>query len=123
MVSKLFSEYGYVWDINNPTELKQVKTTPIRQPLFPGQPPDARDLYRLLYYIYDPEKVVDIDDVVYEYVGTEPYEQFDIAYDPLCQKVRSIKGKESNYFKLLQDCCDTFDCWLEHDVAHDDVTG
>lgn len=123
MVSKLFSEYGYVWDINNPTELKQVKTTPIKQPLFPGQPPDARDLYRLLYYIYDPEKVVDIDDVVYEYVGTEPYEQFDIAYDPLCQKVRSIKGKESNYFKLLQDCCDTFDCWLEHDVAHDDVTG
>ena len=65
MVSKLFSEYGFVWDFNNPTELKQVKTTPIKQPLFPGQPPDARDLYRLLYYIYDPEKVVDIDDVVY----------------------------------------------------------
>lgn len=123
MMSKLFSEYGYVWSISEPLKFEKVLTSPIKQPLFPGQPPDARDLYRLLYYIYDPEKVVDIDNVVYEYVGTEPYEQFDIAYDPLCQKVRSIKGKESNYFKLLQDCCDTFDCWLEHDVAHDDVTG
>jgi hypothetical protein len=131
MVSKLFSEYGYIWDIESPDALYQVETSPITIPLFPGEPPDARDLYRTLYYIYDPEKVTDVDDVVYEYVGTEPlYDEvsnpsgmFKIAYDEQCQKVRSIKGKESNYFKLLQDCCDTFDCWLEHNIAHDDVTG
>ena len=44
-------------------------------------------------------------------------------YDKDCQKIRSIKGKESNYFKLLQDCCDTFDCWIEPIIDCDKETG
>ena len=129
MVSRLFSDYGYVWDIEEPDTIEVVNSEPIKIPLFPGEAPDAKDLFRTLYYIYDPEKVTDVDDVVYEYVGTEPlYDEasnpngmFRIAYDEQCQKVRSIKGKESNYFKLLQDCCDTFDCWLEPIIEHDET--
>ena len=34
-----------------------------------------------------------------------------------------MKGKESNYFKLLQDCCDTFECWMQKDIEHDSTTG
>jgi hypothetical protein len=71
------------------------------------------------------------DDVIYEYVGpnpvynknTNPDGPFRIAYDEHCQKIRSVKGKESNYFKLLQDCCDTFDCWIDPIIEHDPESG
>jgi hypothetical protein len=98
-------------------------------PLFPGEVPDAKKLIRTKYYLYNPDTVTDADSVVYEYVGIEPPEtlengtKYAIDYDPQCQKVRSIKGKESNYFKLLQDCCDTFDCWIDPMVAYDEFSG
>jgi hypothetical protein len=77
-------------------------------------------LKRTNYYIYDPEKVTDSSNVIYDYVGTNPYEEFEPAYDELCQKIRSIKGKESNYFKLLQDVCDSFDCWVDPIIEHEE---
>ena len=91
--------------------------------LFPGQVPDTKDLKRTNYYIYDPDTVTDLDNIVYDYVGTKPFEYYEPAYDELCQKIRSIKGKESNYYKLLQDSCDTFDCWVEPIISHDESTG
>jgi hypothetical protein len=104
--------------------IEDIITAPEIIPLFPGQPPDARDLIRTNYYIYDPHKVSDIENVVYEYVGVNPEDkQFFPLYDKDCQKIRSIKGKESNYFKLLQDCCDTFDCWIEPIIDRDLETG
>jgi hypothetical protein len=65
MVSSLFSDYGYVWDIEQKDIIETVSSTPITIPLFPGEAPDAQDLYRTLYYIYDPETVTDIDNVIY----------------------------------------------------------
>ena len=92
-------------------------------PLFPGQAPDAENLHFTNYYIYDPDTVDHPDSAIFEYVGQDYSEKFTPAYDEDCQKIRSIKGKESNYFKLLQDCCDTFDCWMQKDIEHDPTTG
>jgi hypothetical protein len=94
-------------------EVKKIKSTSKTViPLFPGEAPDAADLHFTNYYIYDPDVVEHPDSAIYEYVGRNYEEYFTPSYDDDCQKVRSIKGKESNYFKLLQDCCDTFDCWM-----------
>lgn len=92
-------------------------------PLFPGQAPDAADLHFTNYYIYDPDIVQHPDSAIFEYVGQDYSNLFAIAYDEQCQKIRSIKGKESNYFKLLQDCCDIFDCWMQKDIEHDPLSG
>ena len=92
-------------------------------PLFPGQAPDAEDLHFTNYYIYDPDAVDHPDTAIFEYVGQDYNQRFVPAYDETCQKIRSIKGKESNYFKLLQDCCSTFDCWMQKDIEHDPTTG
>ena len=106
--------------------LKATKITSeksITIPLFPGQAPDAEDLHFTNYYIYDPDAVDHPDNAIFEYVGQDYSDKFVPAYDETCQKIRSIKGKESNYFKLLQDCCSTFDCWMQKEVEHDPTTG
>lgn len=102
-------------------QLKQIKEHPIL-PVVPGQAPDAKDLVITNYYIYDPTQSTSNEDVVYSYRGQNPEsEGFKVNYDELCQKIRSIKGKESNYFKLLQDSCDTFECWMEQLIPHDNM--
>lgn len=35
-------------------------------------------------------------------------------------KVRSISGKESNRFNLLQELCETFECWMKLEVERED---
>ena len=127
LMIQFFEKYGVNLSIqyaeNLDKNLSNVKLTTTEKteiiPLFPEQPPDAKDLKRTNYYIYDPEKITDSSNVVCDYVGTNPYEEFEPAYDELCQKIRSIKGKESNYFKLLQDVCDSFDCWVDPIIEHE----
>ena len=92
-------------------------------PLFPGEAPDAAELHFKNYYIYDPDIVEHPDSAIFEYVGRDYIDKFVPSYDNSCQKIRSIKGKESNYYKLLQDCCDTFDCWMQKEVQHDLISG
>ena len=38
-------------------------------------------------------------------------------------KVRSISGKESNRFNLLQELCETFECWLKLEAKRNQMTG
>lgn len=106
--------------------LEKVSLIEERRPIIPGEAPDARDLTLTEYYIYDPEREENDkpETAIFDYKGQYPEEAgYEVVYDELCQKIRSIKGKEQNYFKLLQDCCDTFDCWMEVIVDHDPETG
>lgn len=89
-------------------------------PLFPGEAPDAKDLIRTKYFIYDSSKNYNENNIIYSYVGIKPELVFSPIYDNDCQKIRSIKGKESNYFNLIQNICETFDCWVDVIVDHDD---
>ena len=134
-LEKFFSIQGYAYtntitkeeidgltvaDLKQRLQVNKVIETPQIQPLFPGEVPDARDLIRLNYYIYNPQETTNIDNVIYEYVGSKPLDYFEPSLDELCQKIRSVKGKESNYFKLLQDCCNTFDCWIDPIIEHEE---
>lgn len=35
------------------------------------------------------------------------------------EKVRSLSKKESNRFNLLQELCETFECWVKFNIAHE----
>jgi hypothetical protein len=34
--------------------------------------------------------------------------------------VRSITASESNRFNLLQELCETFECWIEFNIEHEE---
>ena len=75
---------------------------------------------RYIYYIPD-ENWQSIKDLVplsdgYKELDYEPYYEAGSQFT----KVRSISAKESNRFNLLQELCETFQCWLKISVEHDD---
>ena len=35
------------------------------------------------------------------------------------EKIRSIKVSNSNRFNILQELCETFECWMEFNIEHD----
>lgn len=41
-------------------------------------------------------------------------------YDKSFEKIRSIDIKESNRFNILQKLCETFECWVEFNVKHEE---
>ena len=78
------------------------------------------------YYYYKPNKnIKDIKELTYESVSEgKPDESFTQVYnDGKYTKVRSITGKESNRFNLLQDLCEKFECWIQYDVKRNEETG
>lgn len=74
-------------------------------------------------YIYFPDgteysKIEDLE-------GMERYLEPQSEYVPAmrygCEKVRSINAKESNRFNIIQDICETFECWASFDIEHDSI--
>ena len=41
-------------------------------------------------------------------------------YNENSEKILSIQASNSNYFDILQSLCETFECWLDIRVAHED---
>ena len=41
------------------------------------------------------------------------------VYNEDCEKILSIQASQSNCFNILQDLCETFECWLQINVQHD----
>ena len=62
----------------------------------------------------------DIDSIKYHYVGQDPFDKYNYLYDETCQKIRSTKGKEKNYYNLIQDACKAFNCWVDFQVEHNE---
>ena len=38
-----------------------------------------------------------------------------------CEKILSIEASKSNCFNILQDLCETFECWMRIEVEHDSI--
>lgn len=38
-------------------------------------------------------------------------------------KVKSITASKSNYFNIIQQICETFECWAKFEIEHDEETG
>ena len=64
--------------------------------------------------------VVDIDD--YLYVGDTdwPDKPLEVVSNDFA-KVRSITAKQSNRFNLLQTLAETFECWCQFEILHDNT--
>lgn len=46
-------------------------------------------------------------------------EKIQQVYNTDCEKILSIQASQSNCFNILQDICETFECWLKINVSHD----
>ncbi len=113
--SQMFKYYPYT-----PTKGEDDIVDPEETLVIPGIAPDTKDLIVTSYYIYDPLETKDIDSIKYHYVGQDPFDKYSYLYDETCQKIRSIKGKEKNYYNLLQTACKTFNCWVDFQVEHNE---
>ena len=68
------------------------------------------------------------DDLVYDAVGYEEEisaltPKFKPVYSENYQKIRSITGAKSNRFNLIQQLCETFECWADFEIEHDKNSG
>lgn len=77
------------------------------------------------YYAYIPNPdYTSIDDVQYICQGSyEKPEGLIPFYDISYEKIRSITASESNRFNLIQDLCETFECWPRFEIEHNSSTG
>lgn len=75
------------------------------------------------------QSVIKISDLVYLYSGDEVSSKEYISnnltpiYNENYEKIRSITGKNSNRFNLLQSLAETFECWIKFEIEHDEETG
>lgn len=73
------------------------------------------------YYYFDANQTYkNSEDVVYLYKGYEEKKYPKKYYDNYRQ-VRTIEGKESNIYNLTQTLCETFECWADFIVDHDEL--
>ena len=78
---------------------------------------DAKTLYYL--YLAKDKKFDDKNKKLYSYIGESIPNIYEPIYDDNFEKRRSISGKESNRFNLLQSLCETFECCVKFRVDHD----
>lgn len=88
---------------------------------------DKQSIAQMYYKYYSPaQNYSGEDDIIYEYCGTEQQSDYTPYYgtdDNEYEKIRTITGKESNRFNLIQNLCETFECWAEFHTEHDQETG
>lgn len=90
--------------------------------VIPGAAPEA--IIKTIYYYYYPtEKYTSLEDVSFIYKGYEPSPLYTSQYDNSYQKIRNITATESNRFNMIQDLCETFECWADFRIEHDPDTG
>lgn len=89
-------------------------------PILPGDIPTSK--VKTKYYIYNPKDnkgSKEPESYTYSYIGYEPIlEGFIPLYDSTFEKIRSITGAESNRFNMIQDVCETFECWAKFIINH-----
>lgn len=69
-----------------------------------------------------PRKIFSTDDITFSTICYED-ELSSKGYTPLYsknyEKIRSITASKSNRFNLIQELCETFECWAKFSVMHD----
>lgn len=81
----------------------------------------ARTKY--IYYLPN-EDYKSEDDMIPEYDSYVDNPDFVKKYNEnQFEKIRSITASESNRFNLIQDLCETFECWAKFEIEHNPQTG
>lgn len=70
------------------------------------------------------QKIHSVDDLeIYETLYLEDLPSS--GYKPICsenfEKIRSITASKSNRFNLIQELCETFECWADFKIYHDEM--
>lgn len=74
------------------------------------------------YFYYEAgQDTTDPEAIVYSYKSYTDSPDYIADYNTGFEKVRSITAKESNRFNILQDTCETFECWAEFIIDHDET--
>ena len=61
------------------------------------------------------------DELTIEEISETPLSDMKPVYTSDCAKIRSITASKSNRFNIIQDICETFECWASFDITHDAV--
>ncbi len=108
-------------------EVGEIETKSVR--INPGNI-DTQSVAKLVYRYFNPKTQIDPNNIEFEYSGDvdEVPTGYSLAYpkndgDYSYEKIRSIVGKQSNRFNLLQSLAETFECWVRFEIEHDQNTG
>lgn len=85
----------------------------------------SKVVYKYYNYTINSGKI-NKDDIEYLHVSTSPWTddgKLEVQYTDNFDKVRSISAKQSNRFNILQTIAETFECWLQFKILHDENTG
>lgn len=70
-----------------------------------------------------PRKIFSIKDIEFSdtcYEDDEIYNTYIPEYSKDYEKIRSITGSKSNRFNLIQELCETFECWAKFSIEHNE---
>lgn len=87
--------------------------------LYPGDIPDTTPLIENYYYLTESAKEYK-EEADYEYL--DPNDTYAPVYNSTIGylKISTINGSESNRFNLIQNICESFECWADFQIEHDD---
>ena len=98
----------------------------LRKMILPGDIPESSVITWYNYYLHNPnwttKSQIELD-YRNKLPNPEPVEgRYEFKYIPKYTqnytKSRTVEGSESNCFNLIQDLCETFECWAKFEVEH-----
>lgn len=84
----------------------------------PGEIIESEARVRYGYFLENQE-YTDEKQIQYLYNGYEQQNYEKVYYENYPQ-IKTVDGKESNIFNLIQTLCENFDCWADFKVEHDE---
>lgn len=95
------------------------------QMVAPGTITGKDTIIQTHYYMYKAGAADTAENIKYVYQGLAPATGYTPVYNDgnNFEKIRSIVGKESNRYNLLQSLSESFECWPKFTVEHDKDTG
>ena len=116
-------EYVYIEDIEITKYFQDINGNPI----FVGSAPESKAIKIDRFYIKPNEGMTASNIELYSSLESIA-NNFNVSLDSIvpvqnenCEKILSIEASKSNCFNILQTLCETFECWLKIDVAHDSI--
>ena len=117
------AQYVYIEDI----EITRYYKDASGKPIFIGSAPESKTEQQDKFYLKPEEGAlpnsVDLYSTLESLADTYNFnvEKIKPLKNEKSEKILSIKAEKSNCFNILQDICETFECWMEIDVEHDSI--
>lgn len=121
--NSLVDKYIYIQDI----QLTRYYENSNGEPVLIGNVPTATSIQNDYFYLKPKTGIQKNDITTYgdlDFLAAElglDSSKIKKIYNENCEKILSIQASASNCFNILQDLCETFECWLQIRVVHDDT--